>query len=448
MVPRPDTPLRVTRGSTTQNFASSTRRLATRFDIFAVTSTPSESFASSTFVTWPIFTSLYLTSVFPASIPSATFKRMVMVGPSVRIRSTAIPTAITAARMGMIHTMDIRELFFETTVACATSSRSPSAMFALPGGAGIPDETGVEGHRRQHGQDDYRGEEDDARAGLHGHERLQLHKRHGEGIDEHVEHRPAPDDLDQAIQAGAVAVAPRHAALDRDEQVREGHQLTERDHDARHQHGEGKWPRARGVEEHHATHDGVGIGRAQRGGGEHGQHVGRDVADSRGDHERPRALDGLTTAPRQLRAATRAMAQLGLARRAGEEPAGLTGDETGLGSGRDRHARASGPVVARPPHTPDGWGSTHSTRRQTSSASKVIPIAVRSTTRTATAYIPMPGSTRASSAILINAMRMPRIITSTIDHGCMKAAQRSSSPTHLGAGGRRTASSTVSRKTM
>src|SRR5262252_9910461 len=99
MVPRPEMPLRVTRGSTTQNFASSTRRLATRFDIFAVTSTPSESFASSTFVTWPIFTSLYLTSVFPASIPSATFKRMVMVGPSVRIRSTAIPTAITAARM-------------------------------------------------------------------------------------------------------------------------------------------------------------------------------------------------------------------------------------------------------------------------------------------------------------------------------------------------------------
>src|SRR5215813_282152 len=221
MVPSPETPLRVTRGSTTQNLESSTRRLAARFDIFAVTSTPSESFASSTLVTWPIFTSLYLTSVLPASIPSATLNMMVMVGPSVRIRSTAIPTAITAARIGMIHTMEIRELLFETTVACASSSRSPSAMISLPGQAGIPDEARVEGHRRQHGQDDHGGEEDHARAGFHGHERLQLHERHSEGVDEDVEHRPAPDDLHQTIQAGAVAVAPRHAALDRDEEIGE-----------------------------------------------------------------------------------------------------------------------------------------------------------------------------------------------------------------------------------
>src|SRR5215467_14302060 len=213
MVPSPETPLRVMRGSTTQNFASSTMRLVARFDIFAVTSTPSESLASSTLVTWPIFTSLYLTSVFPASIPSATLNMMVMVGPSVRIRSTAI------------HTMEIRERLRDTTVACASSSRSPSAMLSLPGRAGIPDETGVEGPRRQHGQDDDRGEEDHARAGFHGHERLQLHERHGERVDEDVEHRPAPDDLHQTIQAGAVAVAPRHAALDRDEEIGEGHQL-------------------------------------------------------------------------------------------------------------------------------------------------------------------------------------------------------------------------------
>src|SRR5215831_4312905 len=395
-------------------------RPVTRFDIFAVTSTPSESFASSTLVTWPIFTSLYLTSVFPASIPSATFKRMVMVGPSVRIRSTAIPTAITAARMGMIHTMEIRELFFETTVACATSSRSPSAMIALPGRAGIPDKAGVEGHRRQHGQDDDRGEEDHARTGLHGHERLQLHERHGEGVDEHVEHRPAPDHLDQPIQPGAVAVASRDAPLHRDEEIGEGHQLAEGDHHARHQHGEGQWPRSRGVEEHHAAHDGVGVGRAQRGGGEHGQHVGGDVADGRGDHERPRALDGLMTAPRQLGAAAWTMAQLRLARRSGQESAGLTRDEPGLSSGSDRHARASGLDVTRATPVLDGWGSTHSILRQTSSASKVMPMAVRNTTRAPTAYMPMPGSTRASSAILISAMRMPRIITSTIDHGCMK----------------------------
>src|SRR5215469_16904916 len=448
MVPRPETPLRVMRGSTTQNFASSTMRLVARFDIFAVTSTPSESLASSTLVTWPILTSLYLTSVFPASIPSATLNMMVMVGPSVRMRSTAIPTAITAARMGMIHTMEIRERLRDTTVACATSSRSPSAMFALPGRAGIPDETGVEGHRRQHGQDDHCGEEDHARSWLHGHERLQLHEGDGEGVDEHVEHRPAPDHLDQPIQPGSVAVASRDAPLHRDEEIGEGHQLAEGDHHARHQHGEGQWPRSRGVEEHHAAHDGVGVGRAQRSGGEHGQHVGGDVADGRGDHERPRALDGLVTAPRQLRAAAWAMAKFGRHGGSGEEPAGLTGDEPGLRSGGDGHARASGRAVAGAPPPAEGRGSTHSICLQISSGLKVIPIAVRSTTSAPTAYIPMPGSTRASSAILIRAMRMPRIITSTMDHGCMKAAQRRSSPTHLRAGGRRTASRTVSRKTM
>src|SRR5215813_10935976 len=448
MVPSPETPLRVTRGSTTQNLESSTRRLAARFDIFAVTSTPSESFASSTLVTWPIFTSLYLTSVFPASIPSATLNMMVMVGPSVRMRSTAIPTAITAARMGMIHTIEMRELFFETTVPCASSSRSPSAMFALPGRARIPDETGVKGHRRQHGQDDHRGEEDHTRTGLHGHERLQLHEGHSERIDEHVEHRPAPDDLDQPVQPGPVAVASRNPALDRDEEIGEGHQLAERDHHARHQHREGQRPRSGGVEEHHAAHDGVRIGRAQGSGGEHGQHVGRDVTNGRRNHERPRALYGLMTPPRQLGAAARAMAQLGRRGGSGEEPAGLARDEPGLRSGGDRHARASGLAAAGVPPAAEGRGSTHSIRRQISSGLKVIPIAVRSTTSAPTAYIPMPGSTRASSAILINAMRMPKIITSTMDHGCMKAAQRRSSPIHRGAGGRRTASSTVSRKTM
>src|SRR5215813_6012374 len=187
MVPSPETPLRVTRGSTTQNFASSTMRLVARFDIFAVTSTPSESLASSTFVTWPIFTSLYLTSVLPASMPSATLNMMVMVGPSVRIRCTAIPTAATAARIGMIHTMEIRERFFDTTVACERLLPVPSAMISLPGRAGIPDGTGVEGDRRQHGQDDHhRGEEHHARIGLQGHERLQLHESNGEGVDEHV----------------------------------------------------------------------------------------------------------------------------------------------------------------------------------------------------------------------------------------------------------------------
>jgi len=65
-----------------------------------------------------------------------------------------------------------------------------------------------------------------------------------------------------------------------------------------------------------------------------------------------------------------------------------------------------------------------------------------------TAYMPMPGSTVASSAILISATRIPSIITSLIDQGCMDSAQRSISPTQCGAGGRLTPIKTVSMKNM
>ena len=73
-VPNPDTPLRVTRGSTTQNFASSTIRSPAFLSIFAVTSTFEWSEESCTAVTCPMFTSLYLMKVLPASTPWAALK--------------------------------------------------------------------------------------------------------------------------------------------------------------------------------------------------------------------------------------------------------------------------------------------------------------------------------------------------------------------------------------
>ena len=82
----PVTPLSVTVGCTTQNFASSTMRPAACLAIFAVTSTWEKSRVSSTVVTWPMVTSLYLMNVLPASMPEATLKMMVMVGPSLRTR--------------------------------------------------------------------------------------------------------------------------------------------------------------------------------------------------------------------------------------------------------------------------------------------------------------------------------------------------------------------------
>jgi len=82
---RPDIPLRETRGSTTQNLASSTISPAALLAIFAVTCTFAKSSSSCTAVTWPMFTSLYLMTVLPASTPWADLKTMVIVGPSLRI---------------------------------------------------------------------------------------------------------------------------------------------------------------------------------------------------------------------------------------------------------------------------------------------------------------------------------------------------------------------------
>src|SRR3990170_4958024 len=161
------------RGSTTQNFVSSTIRPAALLAIFAVTSTLEESEVSCTAVTWPMFTSLYLTKVLPASRPSATLKTMVMVGPSLKTRWIAIPMATTAARIGMIQTIEIRVCFFRTTVACGRLSRSMlSAMSPLPGRPRIPDEAGGEGLRRNHCQHDHRREKQHPRTRLHRHQRL------------------------------------------------------------------------------------------------------------------------------------------------------------------------------------------------------------------------------------------------------------------------------------
>src|SRR5262245_16188104 len=205
-----------------------------------------------------MFTSLYLTNVLPASIPCAARKVMVMVGPSLRIRWTAIPMATTAARMGMIHTTETRARRLGTTVASGTSGSSRSSgMASWPSTSGIPDQARVEGLGCDHRQHDDGGEEDDPRTGLYRHQRLELHEGDGERVDEHVQHRPAADEPDEAEQAGPLAALQEGPALHRDQQVAEGDELSEGHHHACDEDDEREGPRPRGVEEHHPAHDRV-----------------------------------------------------------------------------------------------------------------------------------------------------------------------------------------------
>src|SRR5262245_17524613 len=112
-----------------------------------------------------MFTSLYLMNVLPASMPSAALKTMMIVGPSLRMRWTAIPIATTAARIGMIQMTEMRVRFGGTTVACGRWSDSGESTIECPSFSWrIPDETRVEALRREHGQHHDRHEEDHAGA--------------------------------------------------------------------------------------------------------------------------------------------------------------------------------------------------------------------------------------------------------------------------------------------
>ena len=77
----------------------------------------------------------------------------------------------------------------------------------LRSAAGIPDQAGVEGLRRDHRQHDDRREEQHSRPGRHRHQRLELHQGDGEGVDEDVEHRPAADEFDHPIKPRAARVS-------------------------------------------------------------------------------------------------------------------------------------------------------------------------------------------------------------------------------------------------
>src|SRR5215510_1641704 len=127
---------------------------------------------------------------------------MVIFGPSARIRVTATQAPAIAATMGMIQTSESRVCFLPTALESGTfgGNPSPSAMANLSRACRIPDQTRVKGLDAKHRQHHHRREEEQAGTRFHRHERLQLDERGGEGVDEDVDHRPAPDEADHAVE--------------------------------------------------------------------------------------------------------------------------------------------------------------------------------------------------------------------------------------------------------
>ena len=96
------------------------------------------------------------------------------------------------------------------------------------------------------------------------------------------------------------------AALCADQQIGQRQNFRARDHDAREEHDERQRPSGRRPQQHDALHDGVGLGAGGRGGRQHRQQVGRDVADCRGDQKGPGALETGALAENQVLVAARA----------------------------------------------------------------------------------------------------------------------------------------------
>src|SRR6267143_3224154 len=119
----------------------------------------------------------------------------------------AIPSATSAARIGMIQTAETRMRWRGTAIASGRWRRSDWSVMRR-----VPEETGIERRRRKHGQDHHRGEERQPGTRLRCHHRLKLNQCDDESDDEYIEHRPAPDQLDHPVQTRAIAGAVSRAA--------------------------------------------------------------------------------------------------------------------------------------------------------------------------------------------------------------------------------------------
>src|SRR5262245_2831119 len=227
-VSRPDTVPAAMRGRTTQKRVSSTRWGATSLARSAFTMTSFKSGETDTDRTIPICTSLYFSLVFPASTPSPFLNLMVMEGPRSRTVFTPSQPASSAATSGTSHTAGMRQRARPAGTAWGISALISAGCIALR----VPDEPRIEAHCGEHGEDHDRGEGEGAGPRLDVRQRLCLDQGCQDRDDVDVEHRPAADELHDAISARAAARLPRRAQVHRSREAAERHDLQERHADA------------------------------------------------------------------------------------------------------------------------------------------------------------------------------------------------------------------------
>src|SRR5688572_10315154 len=200
----------VTRAFSIQNSVPSFRCVAADRSIWAVTTTWERSSLRLTLSTTPSETSRYLMRVLPGSRPAAVSNVIVIDGPSLLYVFQASHAATTAARAGISHTSGRPRRASTSTSGTVSSGRFEIGSVTV-GSSRVPDETRVEGHGGEHGEDDDAAERDRPGARRDRRDGVEAHERDENGEHEDVDHRPAADRLDDAVEGRAVAQPPRRA---------------------------------------------------------------------------------------------------------------------------------------------------------------------------------------------------------------------------------------------
>ena len=100
-----------------------------------------------------------------------------------------------------------------------------------------------------------------------------------------VDHGPAPDALDDAVEPGAVARAPMPVHFQPQDQISETQKLQHWHRDAGEENQNRQRPHVGGDEGAHTAHNGVGLAVAEGDHRHHREEIGRNVEDGRREHQ-------------------------------------------------------------------------------------------------------------------------------------------------------------------
>ena len=252
---------------------------------------------SATAVTVPTETPLYSSTVLPASTPEPSANSIVISGPwSYRPRTT-IQAPIATAMIGTTHTRGRRAAARETLGA---SQGGHDGTGAAPGGSGVRHRT--RGSKTLVASTVRTTAAAKAAMPLRGSTVVSapnLHQAGEEADQEHVEHRPAPDEIEGEIDPGQAAGVRPGARARRQQQPAQAGQLERGDEHAGQEHDQSDRPKSLAPKFDDAGENRVGAADAGHPGVEDRQHVGRHEHRGRGQRERGGVGRGSRTQRRQ-----------------------------------------------------------------------------------------------------------------------------------------------------